>query len=76
MRTVYAVRHTAYYFADWSSRAGSDSIEDFTHQTFGHQAGVEEVRGIVIDGQRLYRLEHQCRNAYIGLVAALDWRRF
>lgn len=76
MRTVHAVRHTAYHFADWSARTGSNSVEDFTYQTFGSQIETEEVRGMVIDGQRLDRLEHQCRNAYIGLVVSLDWRRF
>lgn len=76
MRTVHAVRHAAYHYTDWSSRTGSDSIEDFTQHTFGSHAGVEEVRSMVIDGQRLERLEHQCQNMYVGLVVALDWRRF
>lgn len=76
MRTVHAARHAAYHFADWASRTGSDSIEDFADQTFGTHALAEDIRSMVIDGQRLDRLEYQCQNTYIGLVMTLDWRRF
>lgn len=76
VRTVHAARHAAFHFMDWSARAPSASMSDFSRQTFGDHVSTEDVQAMVVDGQRLAQLERQCENTYVGLVLALDWPRF
>jgi len=76
IRSVHAARHTANQYDHWTTTWVSNDLEKFASQTFGAAVGVKEVRDMVRDGRRLNRLEHESRNAFVGFVVALDWRRF